>query len=166
MSDTLRSRMFRYWPTALVIAIAFVAGWFVWQRPISPTWSLESDLSVRSIGVTRDGRLVTTEQELDSGKSIRLRIRDIRSGHIQRDFDLESSASPQYMLLTPDGKYAIVVDSRITLRVVSLEDGHLRFPTSYARRVDEISPDSKYAVIDIDGGEVIDLENGETLSKF
>lgn len=169
MSDTLRnllSQTLRYWPTVLVSAIALLVGWFVWQRPIPPTWSLESELSVRTFGISRDGRLVTTEQELDSGKPIRLRIRDVRTGDIQRDFDLESSESTQSMRLTPDGMHAVVVDSGITLKVVSLEDGQPRFPARYARSIDQISPDSRYAIIDLDGGEVIDLENGNTIAKF
>lgn len=149
-----------------MLALSLVVGWLVWRRPIPPTWSLESDMSFNIAGITSDGRLVTTERASAEGTIPKLCIRDVRSGKLLRSFNLDEPSFIKQSLVSPDGSFAVVVNQVSTMKVVSLESGQLRFPTGYAYSIDEISPDSRYALIERNKEEVIDLENGETISTF
>lgn len=149
-----------------MLALSLVVGWLVWRRPIPPTWSLETDMSFNIAGITSDGRLVTTERASAEDAIPKLCIRDVRSGKLLKSFDLDEPSSIKRSRVSPDGSFAVVVDQVSTMKVVSLDSGQLRFPTRYAYSIDEISPDSRYALIELNEDEVVDLENGQTVTKF
>ncbi len=123
-------------------------------------------MSIDIAGITSDGRLVTTERSSAEDAIPRLSIREVRSGQLLRSWELDEPSTIKWSLVSPDGSFAVVVTHLGRMKVVSLESGQLRFPTRYAFGFDEISPDSRYAIIELEDEEVIDLDTGQAITKF